>query len=422
MTINTTVTPDKGKDQPRSALLASQDPVTLSDYIQGYIRRVRSGDIGALPVFLGLAMLVIVFSLLDDSFLTAGNFVSLIAQMAGITFIAYGVIFVLLLGEIDLSIGFVSGVAGVLMAVLLKPGANNPNWPWYLAMAFALFTTAGIGTLHGLIITFFNLPSFVVTLAGFLAWSGVVLLLAGEGGTITIQDRTALGFVNSYLPPALGWILAIAVVAFYFGTQIVQIRSRQQQGLSTRPLSIVAIQTAIFGAIMAGVVYVCNRDRGVPVIGIGMIVLLVVLTYITERTRFGRYVYAVGGSREAARRAGIKVEQIRIWVFMISSLFAGLGGIILSLRLRSVSAQAGRGDTLLYSIAAAVIGGTSLFGGRGKVSSAILGALVIAVVENGMFLLGLPAGVRYIVTGLVLLLAVVIDALARRSQKKSGLA
>jgi D-xylose transport system permease protein len=408
-------------------LIDSQIPQTAGDYIKGYLRRVRSGDIGSLPIIFGLLIIAIVFQTANQNYLTPRNFVSLIAQMAGITTIAYGVVYVLLLGEIDLSISFVSAVAGVGMTLLLRPPAQWPEWvpdfPWFAAIPLALLIVAGIGLLQGTIITFFQLPSFVVTLAGFLVWSGAVLIMIGGAGTVIIQDATILGIASSYLPPVLGWIAGIAVIVVVAISMFLGNRSRQQKGLPTQPISISVVQLIFLAVIIGATVYVCNLDRGVPVVGILVLIMLGVLSYVANRTRFGRYVYAVGGNKEAARRAGIRVERIRVMVFMISSFMAGIGGIILASRLRSVATNAGGGDLLLNSIAAAVIGGTSLFGGRGRVSSALLGALVIASVDNGMGLLpNVSAGARSIVTGLVLLVAVVVDALSRRSQKQSGIA
>ncbi len=402
-----------------NVFLSNQKPQTVTDYIIGYFKRIRAGDLGALPIILGLIAIGIIFQSQNSNFLTPRNFVNLIVQMAGITVIAYGVVFVLLLGEIDLSIGYVSAVAGVCMTLLMR----QPNeWPWFAAIAAALLIAAGIGLLHGLIITVFQLPSFIVTLAGLLAWNGVVLILIAGSGTVIIQDRTIIDIANSYLPEAQGWAVAGLFVGLFALVQILQMRTRTKQGLSVKPLPILAIQIIGLAVIAAAVVTVSNQDRGVPFVGILLIVFLAGLTFLAESTQFGRFVYAVGGNAEAARRAGIRVNRIRILVFMLSSTMAGMGGIILASRLRSVDTAAGGGNLLLNSIAAAVIGGTSLFGGSGRVSSAVMGALIIASVENGMGLLGLSSGNKFIITGIVLLVAVVVDSLSRRRQKKAGLA
>jgi len=407
--------------QPQNALLASQQPQSFGAYVTDYVRRVRSGDFGSLPILVGLIFICAIFQGLNHNFLTPRNFVNLILQMAGITTIAYGVVFILLLGEIDLSVGYVSAVAGVTMTLLLQPSVGLP---WFAAIPIALLIAAAIGVLHGWIITTFQVPSFVVTLAGLLAWNGVVLLIIGEGGTIIIQDKVVIGIASAMLPKAVGWLAAIAFVGWFAFSQYLQNQSRHRQGLTTKPIAISALQVGGLAVIAAIAVEIANLDegRGVPVIAVIMIVLLWALTFLSERTRFGRYVFAIGGNKEATRRAGVKVERIRVYVFMISSLMAGVGGIILASRGRSVATNQGGGDLLLNSIAAAVIGGTSLFGGRGRVSSAVLGALIIASVQNGMGLLNVSAGVQFVVTGLVLLTAVLVDAVSRRSQKRAGLA
>lgn len=405
-------------------LLASQASLSAQDYIQNYLRRLRAGDLGQLPIVIGLVLIGVFFQTQNENFFTPRNLVQLIIQMAGITTIAYGVVYVLLLGEIDLSVSYVSAVAAVLMALLLRPPVDWPisSLPWFLALGIALLAALLIGFLHGWIITFFQLPAFVVTLAGFLAWSGAVLILIGGAGTVNIpRESPILGLTRSFLPPAVGWLGGAAVVAFFGVTQYLDMRTRQMRGLATRPTGIFIAQIGGLALLIAAAVYVCNLDRGVPMAGVVMIILLGVLSFVANRTRFGRYVYAVGGNKEAARRAGIPTERIRIYVFMISSLLAGFGGVILAARLGSVATNAGGGDLLLNSIAAAVIGGTSLFGGSGKVSNALLGAAVISAVDNGMGLLGLSAGVRLIVTALVLLAAVILDSISRSRQKQSGL-
>ncbi len=411
---------------PQNPLLASQAPQSVSDYLRGYLRRIRGGDIGALPIIIGLIIIAIIFQSANSNYLTARNLVNLIVQMAAITSIAYGVVFILLLGEIDLSVSFVSAVGGVGMALLLQPPPGWPAWitamPWFVAIPLALLLVTIIGFIQGKIITYFQLPAFVVTLAGFLVWSGVVLIMVGGAGTVIIQDRTVLGIANSFLSPELGWIAGALFVALVAVSNIMERRTRQSKGLSIRPMGILVGQVVGLAIIIGIAVYISNLDRGVPFVGVLMLIMLGILDYVASRTRFGRYVYAVGGNKEAARRAGIPVERIRVYVFMLASFMAGVGGIILASRLRSVATNTGGGDLLLNSIAAAVIGGTSLFGGRGKVSSAVLGALVIASVDSGMGLLpNVSAGAKFVVTGLVLLVAVVVDAISRRSQQNSGL-
>ena len=392
---------------------------SVSEYFENYWKRVKAGDLGALPIILGLIAIAIIFQALNQNYLTPRNFVNLIVQMAGITTIAIGVVYVLLLGEIDLSIGYVSAVAAVFLAMRMRPPGE---WMWWAALASALIFAALIGLMQGFIITKFSLPSFVVTLAGFLVWNGVVLIMIGNGGTVIIQDQTIINIANYFLSPTAGWIVVGLAILFYAGNRLLGWRARRARGVSSTPLVLVILQLLLVAAIGLGVVYVCNQDRGVPFVGVLVIALLFVFTYLAERTKFGRYVYAIGGNEEAARRAGISVDSIKIRVFMISSLMAGMGGIILASRLRSVDTAAGGGNLMLNSIAAAVIGGTSLFGGSGRVVSALLGALVIASVENGMGLLGLSSGVKFVITGLVLLTAVLIDAISRRGRARSGIA
>lgn len=401
------------------ATLVEQSTISAGSYVSDYWRRVRSGDLGALPIVVGLIVIAIIFQTQNQNFLTSVNFVNLILQTSPFATIAIGVVFVLLLGEIDLSIGYVSAVVGVSMTLLLLPPYNLA---WYYAIPAALAIGAVIGLTQGWIITFFQLPAFIVTLAGFLVWNGVVLIMVGAGGTIVLQNAVAVGIANYFLPQVWGWVFAAVIIIGWALAQFVSAASRRNAGLSAPPLSMQLLQIVVVGGLVAAAVYVCNLNRGVPAVGVLVVVLLALFSYVASRTPFGRYVYAVGGNREAARRAGIPVDRIRILVFMISSLMAGVGGIILASRLRSVATNSGGGNLVLNCIAAAVIGGTSLFGGSGRVVSALLGALVVAGVENGMGLLGLSAGVKFIVTGLVLLLAVLVDALARRRRTRSGLA
>ncbi|MCB0203957.1 MAG: ABC transporter permease [Anaerolineae bacterium] len=382
-------------------------------------QRIRAGDVGSLPIILGVLVLVVIFQILNQNFLTPRNFVNLVVQMAGITTIAIGVVFVLLLGEIDLSIGYVSAVAAVFMTLRLRPPGG---WPWPLAVASALAMVSIIGIGQGLIITRFKLPSFVVTLAGLMVWQGVVLLMIGGGGTVVIQDKTIIGLANFFLPKLLGWIVVMGGVLLFAIGRVQSWRSKRAQGVTSSSMIFMVATILVVALAGAAIVYVANQDRGVPFISIFLVVLLVGFTFLAERTRFGRYVYAIGGNAEAARRAGINVSRIRVYVFMISSLMAGMGGIVLASRLRSVDTAAGGGDLMLNSIAAAVIGGTSLFGGSGRVISAFLGALVIATVNNGMGLLGLSAGVKFVITGLVLLTAVLVDAITRQGRQQSGIA
>jgi D-xylose transport system permease protein len=392
---------------------------SLGDFARRWWTGVRSGELGSLPIIVGLILIVIIFQSQNDRFLTAGNFVNLIVQMAAITILGMGIVFVLLLGEIDLSVGFVSGVAGVTTALLMIPDGSS-QFGAVPAIAAALLAGAAIGTLHGLLITKIGIPSFVVTLAGLLAWNGVVLLLIGDKGTVIIQNDFVVGFANDFLPDMLAWAVLVAGMALYAGILVIGDRARRKAGLPTEPPALLLLRVgglALAGAVVVGF---ANQDRGIPYVFLVITALYVLWTYVLNRTRFGRHIYAVGGSAEAARRAGINVDNVRIACFAICSLMAALGGIVLASRLRSIDTNSGGGDLLLNSIAAAVIGGTSLFGGRGHMKSAVLGALVIASITNGLGLLGLSAGTRFVITGLVLLAAVAVDSFSRRGRAQAG--
>ncbi|MEX0983780.1 MAG: ABC transporter permease [Actinomycetota bacterium] len=393
----------------------------LAAYARRWWQSVRAGQLGSLPIIVGLIAIVIVFGALNDKFLTERNFTNLMLQMAAVSTIAIGIVFVLLIGEIDLSVAFVSAVGGVVMTLLLRPG--DPGWPWWAAIGVAVACTTIIGFLHATVITKAGVPSFVVTLAGLLIWSGVVLVLTvqfSQAGTIRIQDSTVVGIANSFLPDAWGWILGGGVVIAYAISQIARSRSRRAGGLVAKPVVLVWLQVGGLAIVTLAAVGYANLDRGVPAVTVILVTFLAFWTLVASKLPFGRHVYAVGGNAEASRRAGINVDRVRIIVFMINGFMAGVGGIILASRLRSVSTGSGGGNLLLNVIAAAVIGGTSLFGGTGRVVSALLGALVIASIDSGMNLLNLPQGTRFVITGLVLLAAVLVDSLSKRRRQASG--
>jgi D-xylose transport system permease protein len=407
--------------QPSSGTPAADAPVAsggLAGYARQWIENVRNGDLGIVPILIGIVAIGIYFQARNSNFLTAGNFVNLIAQMSPFAIIGMGTVFILLLGEIDLSIGYVSGMGGVIAAVLLEPGSGQ--WPTWLALIAALGTGAAIGLFQGFFVAKIGVPSFVVTLAGLLAWNGVVLQIVGSKGTIVIQDKVVIGLANDNMSHTLAWIVLILSVALYLGVQIATVYRRRQAGLANLPIVLIALRTGIILALGIFVVEWADTDRGIPYVGLLMLGLLVFWTFIATRTRFGRHVYAVGGNAEAARRAGISVAGIRLAVFAISGMMAALGGIVLASRLSSVDTSTGGGSTLLYSIAACVIGGTSLFGGRGAVRSAILGAIVIAMIDNGLGLLNVSSAVKFIVTGIVLLVAVTLDSVSRRRSAAAG--
>jgi D-xylose transport system permease protein len=391
---------------------------SLGEMTRRWWEGVRNGDLGSLPIIVGLLIIAIVFQVQNSNFLTAGNFVNLVVQSAAYALIAMGIVFVLLLGEIDLSVGYVAGVAGVIASILLLPGGKDiPTW---LAVALALVAGLAIGTLHGLLFAKVGIPSFVVTLAGLLAWNGAVLLLIGNRGTVVLQDNFMIGLANNFLSDALAWVVVFVCTALYAGTRLLNYRKRAKAGLPNEPMLLFGLRVGGLFAALAIVTWVCNQDRGVPWVMVIVLAFLVFWSFILRRTRFGRHIYAVGGSVEAARRAGINVDNIRIACFALCSFMAAVGGLVLASRLRSVDTGAGGGSTLLYSIAAAVIGGTSLFGGRGNMQSAIWGALVIGSIDNGLGLLGLSSGTKFVVTGAVLLLAVAVDSLSRKGRAQAG--
>ncbi|MEU4566778.1 ABC transporter permease [Micromonospora sp. NPDC023956] len=406
--------------------VAVTETPTVGGHVRNYISRVRGGDIGALPAVLGLVVLCTVFSIMRPSFLSAQNFANLFTQGAAVTLIAMGLVFVLLLGEIDLSAGFASGVcAAVLANIVTKAG-----WPWYVAVFAAIATGLVIGLVLGSLVAKIGIPSFVVTLAAFLAFQGVVLLLISGGSNISVRDEVLVAIANRNLTPTLGWLFFAVVVGGYAAVQLLRHRKRTARGLLTDPFPVVLARIGGLAVILGLAVYILNLERsrnvlinslkGVPIVVPIIAVLLIFWTFVLQRTSYGRHVYAVGGNREAARRAGINVDRIRISVFVICSTMAAIGGIVAASRANSVDPNTGGSNVLLYAVGAAVIGGTSLFGGKGRVLDAVLGGAVVAVIDNGMGLMGYEAGVKYVVTGVVLLLAASVDAFSRRRAAATG--
>jgi D-xylose transport system permease protein len=405
-------------ETPPDATAVEDERPGAAGYVRGWIEDVRSGELGILPIIVGIVAIGAYMQARNSQFLTAGNFVNLIAQMSPIMVIGMGMVFILLLGEIDLSVGYVSGMGGVIAAVLLEPGKGQ--WPTWAAILAALGVGCAIGLAQGFFVAKIGVPSFVVTLAGLLGWNGVVLQIIGSKGTIVIQDNFVNGLANNYVSHTLAWIVGVGSVALWLAAQVLTVFRRRQSGLQNTPWLIIGLRTGVVAIATIFVIEWADTDRGIPYVGLVMLGLLVGLTFLATRTRFGRHVYAVGGNAEAARRAGINVAGIRLAVFAISGTMAALGGIILASRLNSVDTSTGGGSILLYSIAAAVIGGTSLFGGRGAVKSALLGAIVIAMIDNGLGLLNVSAGTKFIVTGVVLLAAVTLDSLSRRRSAAAG--
>ena len=383
---------------------------------------VRTGNLGILPITIGFAFIVVFFSFKATNFFTADNFNNIIVQMAGLTMLAFGVVFVLLLGEIDLSIGYLSGIAALAVAEFQLPGSGHA-YPGIIAILIAVGICAGIGAAQGSVVAFIGVPSFIVTLAGLLIWQGVILQVLEVKGVIVIQDNLINDLANYYFSARAGWLIAAIITGVYLLGTLGSVIAKRRAGVAIqRPLLIVA---KLIGVAVAcfGVVAISNHatvPSGLPLAGVLVVIFLIALTFLAKRTPFGRHVYAVGGNAEAARRAGISVARIRIIVFLISGAMAGVGGVILAARLNSVDLNVGGGTLLLDAISAAVIGGTSLFGGRGEVRSALIGALVIATVSNGLDTAGYKTGTIYIVTGIILLLAVTLDTVARRLQVRSG--
>ena len=398
---------------------------TIKSAAKDYWSRVKAGDIGSLPAVLGLIVLCLVFGSMSSVFLTPGNFANLITQAAAVIVIAMGLIFVLLLGEIDLSAGYTAGVTGAVLVILI----TNQGQPWYVALIASIAVGALLGFLLGSLVARLGIPSFVVTLAAFLAFQGILLLLAGEGGTIRVEDPTILAVENSNMSPTVSWIFFLIVAVAYVLSGLTAMNSRRKAGLKTELKKLWIIKTAGLLLITGLAVFALNLERsnnpdlvslkGIPYVVPVILLLLVIGTFVLGRTAFGRHIYAVGGNAEAARRAGIDVKRIRIAAFMICSSLAAIAGMIFASRQNSVSPTTGGSSTLLYAVGAAVIGGTSLFGGKGKMRDAILGGLVVAVIDNGMGLLGYAAGIKFIVTGLVLLVSAGVDAISRRGASTS---
>ena len=396
-----------------------QEQPSLKSAAGDYWARIKSGDIGSLPAVLGLLVLCIVFGFMSDVFLTPGNFANLLTQAASVIVIAMGLIFVLLLGEIDLSAGFASGVTGAVLVILV----TNHGWPWYAAFAVSVAAGIAMGYGIGFLVARIGIPSFVVTLAGFLAFQGLLLLLAGEGGTIRIDDPTVLAIQNNNMKPILSWGFFIACSLLYVLSGLNRINSRRKLGLKTELKKLWAIKTGSLLLISGLAVWALCVERsnnpqlislkGIPDVVPLILAILVIGTFVLSRTAYGRHLYAVGGNAEAARRAGINVKAIRTSVFVICSGLSAVAGLLFASRQNSISPTTGGSSTLLYAVGAAVIGGTSLFGGKGKLRDAILGGLVVAVIDNGMGLLGYAAGIKFIVTGLVLLVSAGVDALSR---------
>jgi D-xylose transport system permease protein len=399
----------------------------LGDIVRAYVTKLRGGDLGSLPAFLGLLVLVAVFSALrPERFPDQFNVANLLNQSAAIVVLSMGLTFVLLLGEIDLSAGFIGGTAAAVTGVVM----TEHGWPWLPSLITCLLTGAAIGLVIGLLVSRLGIPSFVVTLAFFLGLQGVVLQIIGEGGTIAYRNEVILALNNDAMPLWLGWTLAVAGLA---GFALVTWRTdarRRKAGLEVQPVLLWGIKIVSLAILVLAFVAYLSMERGpnptlksikgVPLVVALVVGLLVVLTYLLNRTQWGRHVYAVGGNAEAARRAGINVARVKLTCFLMTATLAAFAGLLIASRNNSASPVTGGGTFLLYGVGAAVIGGTSLFGGKGKVATAIIGGLVIAVIDNGMGLMRQSTGNVYMITGLVLLVAASVDAISRRRASASG--
>ena len=415
----------------QSAAVAAPEVIadSLGEYIKIWLTRVRGGESGALPVVLGLVAIVLYFQARSSLFLSAGNLVNLMTQAAWIVTLGMAEVFVLLLGEIELSIGYSSVIGAVFTCWLLVP--PNPA-PWPLAVLVGLAFPAVYSGIEAVIITWLRLPSFVVTLAGLLFGQGFLLYIInvaapGSGGTIRLYSNVLSDIEGGAMSPVAGWIVMAAAVVLAGALFIVRDSRRRASKLAAPPVSVTALKIAAMATAGVVVVLIGNTDRsatavvvrGVPWVVLLVLVVLVAWSFLLGRTRFGRYVYAIGGNAEAARRAGINLSRVRILAFTLCGLTAGIMGIIYTSYLGSVSTNVNGGQNVLYAVAAAVIGGTSLFGGRGKMLGAVLGGLIVAVIYNGLQLLGLGAAAQNMWTAAVLLAAVTVDTLARRGQPRT---
>jgi D-xylose transport system permease protein len=404
----------------------NRQAATISDSARDYVNRLRGGDMGSLPAILGLVFLFVVFASLNDKFLTTYNMANLVVQAGSIIVLAMGIVFVLLLGEIDLSAGVAGGASATIIALMLI----DYDWTWWMATLAGIACGAVIGLAIGSLVAFLGIPSFVVTLAFFLALQAVPLKLIGSGGSLRFNDEVLRGLSIKNVPVTAGWIAAILIVVGFAALSLWRYRSLSAKGLVHKPLGLVAIQIAVLAVIVLGLTALLSANRapnpnlfnisGIPWVAPVVIALLLFWTFILTKTRFGRHLYAVGGNAEAARRAGINVQRVRIMAFVICSSMAAISGLLAASYTGKVSPGSGGGNELLYAVGAAVIGGTSLFGGRGRAIDAVVGGLVIATIPNGLGLLNQASYLNFLVTGGVLLLAASVDAISRRRRSSAG--
>ncbi|MFC8548641.1 sugar ABC transporter permease [Streptomyces sp. NPDC057273] len=428
---------DRGRDDPStpgSGDAAGQEPapdatpavdarlIVREEGVKGYLaefkRKLHGGELGSLPVVIAVMIIWTVFGSLDSAFLSAQNLSDLSQQIVGTGMIAIGIVFVLLLGEIDLSVGSVSGLCAAIFAVLNVLNGMN-EW---LALLVAVAGGAAVGLIQGFFFAKVGVPAFVVTLAGNLAWNGLMLQVLGTSGTVNIPSESIVSELYSTIfhSPAAAYATAAVGVGLFLAASLLDARRRQKARVPFRPIAEIVIRTVVIAGIAFAAAYILNQYQGLPLALLIFLIVLVVIDFVLRRSTYGRQVFAVGGNIEGARRAGISVPFIRMTVFSISGTMAAVGGLFLAGQIQSASQTSGGGNLLMNVIAAAVIGGTSLFGGRGSVWSALLGALVIGSIQSGMNIMGVSNAVQFMITGAVLLAAVVVDSLSRRSQKAAG--
>ena len=410
-----TTPPTVSLDQSDERLQQSQG---LRGALQDFVRSVRAGDVGALPVVVGLLVIGAIFQTQNSVFLSSGNLVNLVLDSCAVGVISLGIVCVLLVGEIDLSVGSVSGFSAAVVAVLFV----RHDWNWVLAVLVALLIACAIGLIYGILLTKFGMPSFVSSLSGLLAFLGLQLAILGDKGSVNLPfDSKLVSFAQlEFVPPWLSYVLAAAAALALFVTGYETMVRRRRANLSARSLNLLVIRSVALLIVLEAVVWYLNQDRGVGWMVVFFVSLVLALNYAITRTRWGRSLLAVGGNAEAARRSGINVNRVYLSAFVLCSLMAAVGGILAAGRLASANLSSGTGDVNLNAIAAAVIGGTSLFGGRGSAFSALLGTLVIASIASGLTLLNLDSSYRFVITGLVLAVAVAIDSLARKSRASHG--
>ena len=395
--------------------IAERDRDSDRGVVQAYLEKLKSGDLGMLPVIAALVIIWTFFAIKSDVFLTSYNLTNMTLQVSWIGIISIGVVWVLLLGEIDLAAGSVAGLAAASMTILnLDHGV--PGW---LSIVLGIAVGAAVGLFQGFIITVVRVPSFIVTLAGLIGFQGLMLSVLGSRGSRNVTDKMTLHLNDTFFKPAVAWPLVIIVLALLVVSGLIDRRRRVAANLKMEPAAAFWMRTVVIVAVVLVAELVFSNDRGLPLAFVIFLALVVIMDLIARRTTFGRHVYSVGGNKEASRRAGIQVERIRLIVFVMSGMFAAFGGIMLASRGLTVSQSTGGGATLLNAIAAAVIGGVSLFGGRGSMYGALLGSLVLGSLANGIAIMSLLSGPEYMVTAGVLLAAVIVDALARRGRTPS---